>query len=193
MGRARLGRFAAVTVPAAAVSVGLGYAVLTGMVSAQLTSANGFTLSSDKIAADALKVRPGTAPDAAGGATVYAETTKATADGLDVVTNPVDLGVFGCYGLKIGSTTQGIDLGDVALNAKTLTTPTGATLADVTLGQDEGTIGFKDTTGAGYNADGTGLQSGAASLPDVTAKAYAVSLDGLAVDNLSLGVESGTC
>jgi len=191
MGRVRLRRFAAVTIPATVAAVGMGYAVVTGMVSAQLTSANGFELSTNQMSADALKARPGQAPDAAGGGTVYAETTNARANQLHVVTNSVDLPLVGCYGLKIDSTDPNVGLGNVSLNAKTLTTPSGANLADVQLGVDQESAGF-DSAAAGYDANGTALTSGTATLPDLSADAYLVKLNGLSLTNLSLGVQKDT-
>ncbi len=61
MGRTRLGRFAAVTVPATLLTAGLGVAMLQGMVGAVLSSADGFTLNSDRITSDGLKARTGSA------------------------------------------------------------------------------------------------------------------------------------
>jgi hypothetical protein len=64
MGRTRLTRFAAITVPAGVATVGLGIAVVQGMVGATLSSAHGFNLESPSLAADSLAVTGGAATPA---------------------------------------------------------------------------------------------------------------------------------
>src|SRR4051812_27661149 len=99
-GRTRLGRFAMVAVPSAVVSAGLGVAIVQGMISATLASADAFTLQSNQISSDSLKV-------AAGGASVgsttpankeaiYAETGPATvADGVHITALTPSLPILG--------------------------------------------------------------------------------------------------
>lgn len=195
MGRTRLGRFAAVTVPAALLSAGLGVAMLQGMVGAVLSSADGFTLNSNRITSDGLKVRTGAA-DVAGGdqATVYAETGASTsADGINVVTPSVTIPLIGVPAhLEVTSTDTTIALGSVGLNAKTLDTPDGATLGTTTIGVAQSDAGFANTTtDSGYVADGFALTSGSADLPNVNATAYAITLQSLNLDQLSLAVKLG--
>ncbi|MBM0124933.1 DUF6230 family protein [Pimelobacter simplex] len=195
MGRTRLGRFAAVTVPATLLTAGLGVAMLQGMVGAVLSSADGFTLNSDRITSDGLKVRTGSA-DVAGGdqATIYAETgTTTNASGIEVVTPNVTLPLLGIGAhLEVTSTDTTIALGSVGLNAKTLNTPNGATLGNTTIGVAQSEAGFADTNAnSGYVADAFALTSTQADLPDVNATAYAITLESLALDNLSLAVALG--
>ncbi|WP_408896998.1 DUF6230 family protein [Nocardioides sp. R1-1] len=196
MGRTRLGRFAAVTVPATLLTAGLGVAMLQGMVGAVLSSADGFTLNSDRITSDGLKARTGAA-DVAGGdqATIYAETgTTTNASGIEVITPDVTIPLINLPAhLEVTSTDTTIALGSVQLNAQTLNTPNGATLGTTTIGQAQSSAGFANTTAeSGYVADGFALTSSSADLPNVNAKAYAITLQGLALDNLSLKVALGS-
>lgn len=195
MGRTRMGRFAAVTVPATLLTAGLGVAMLQGMVGAVLSSADGFTLNSDRITSDGLKARTGSA-DVAGGdqATIYAETGATTnASGIEVITPDVTLPLLGIGAhLEVTSTDTTIALGSVGLNAKTLNTPNGATLGSTTIGVAQSEAGFANTTtDSGYVADGFALTSSSADLPNVNATAYAITLESLALDNLSLAVALG--
>ena len=192
MGRARLGRFAAITVPATLASVGLGIAIVQGMVAATISSAGGFDLDTS-LSADALKVRPGQTQvgDAdTGKETIFAETENARADGLTVKSPTVNLPLVQGVHLEIASTDSNIGLGNVALNAATLRTPNGASLNNVTLGQAQSRSGFSDTSQAsGYDATGFSLVSGESTLNNISAKAYAVTLGGLSLNNLSLSVK----
>lgn len=196
MGRTRVKRFAAVTIPATLLSAGLGVAMLQGMVGAVLSSASGFTLESNEITSNGLKARTGAA-DVAGGdqATIYAETgSTTTADQIHVTTPGVNIPFLSqsAY-LTIDSTDPAISLGSVGLNAKTLSTPNGASLGTTTIGAAQSSAGFADTTAeSGYVADAFALTSSSATLPDVTATAYAVTLTSLDLSNLSLGVHLGS-
>lgn len=195
MGRTRLGRFAAVTVPATLLTAGLGVAMLQGMVGAVLSSADGFTLNSDRITSDGLKARTGAA-DVAGGdqATLYAETgSNTTASGIEVITPDVTIPLINLPAhLEVTSTDTSIALGAVGLNAKSLNTPNGATLGTTTIGVAQSAAGFTNTTtDSGYVADGFALTSSSADLPNVNAVAYAITLESLALDNLSLSVALG--
>lgn len=195
MGRTRLKRFAAITVPAAVASVGLGVAMLQGMVAATLSSAGGFNLQTD-LTAQSLKVRAGATEvgtTGSGEETIYAETTGAVADGLAVETPKVALpfGLANVY-LTISSNDNDITLGNVALNAATLETD-GATLAGVNLGVAQSSAGFTSAGQApptGYSATGFALTSGSASLPGVDSKAYAITLSTLSLDDLRLAVHA---
>jgi hypothetical protein len=195
MGRTRLGRFAAVTVPATLLTAGLGVAMLQGMAGAVLSSADGFTLNSDRITSDGLKARTGAANVAGGNqATIYAETGANTnASGIEVITPDVTIPLLNLPAhLEVTSTDTTIALGSVGLNAKTLTTPNGATLGTTTIGVAQSEAGFANTaTDSGYVADAFALTSSSADLPNVNAKAYAITLESLALDNLSLSVALG--
>ncbi|UDY23198.1 DUF6230 family protein [Nocardioides sp. Kera G14] len=197
-GRTRLTRFAAITIPAAVASAGMGFAVMSGMVGAVLSSTDGFQLQTD-LTASSLKVRAGatdvgTADSAK--ETIYAEAAGSHADGLDVQTPTVQIVPGLSVHLSIGSTDTDIDLGDVALNAATLDTD-GATLSTVKLGQAQSEAGFS-TDGqdedTGYKADAFSLTAsggaGSQVLPGVDSTAYAITLGSLSLNNLSLGVHA---
>lgn len=192
MGRTRLGRFAAVTVPSALLAAGMGVAMLQGMVGAVLSSAGGFELQSNAITTDGLKARTGAATVAGGDqATVYAETgANTTADQIHVTTPPVTIPVLGIDAyLTVDSTDPAIELGSVGLNAQTLNTPSGATLGTTTIGVAQSDAGFTDTAPeSGYVADGFALTSSSASLPNISAQAYAVTLSSLSLSDLALAV-----
>ncbi|NGN95724.1 hypothetical protein G5C66_23675 [Nocardioides sp. KC13] len=194
LGHTSLGRFAAVTLPAAVVSAGMGYAMLSGMVGAVISSTDGFTLSTN-LTADALKMRTGATEVGAANnnqGTIYAQTEGSVANGLNVVTPRVEVLPGLSLNLGITSADTSINLGDVALNAASLNTPSGASMANVTLGQSQADAGF-DSTGRGYVADGFALQasqtagqSGEQVLNNLSAQAYAVQLSSLSLDNLSI-------
>lgn len=196
MGRARVKRFAAVTVPATLLTAGLGVAMLQGMVGAVLSSANGFTLQSNEISSNGLKARTGAA-DVAGGdqATIYAETgSTTTANQIHVTTPAVTIPLINqsAY-LKVDSTDPAISLGSVGLNARTLDTPDGASLGTTSIGVAQSAAGFADTSvDSGYVADAFALTSNSAVLPNVNATAYAVTLTSLDLTDLSLSVHLGT-
>lgn len=206
MGRTRLGRFAAITVPATVATAGLGVAMLQGMVGAAISSADGFTLQSNAIQTTSLKMRPGQAEVAGTGddETVYAETgTTTSANGVTVIAK-VPIPVLGTAVLTISSNDPSVGLGSVILNAKTLAVAdtdamdgggAAATLGGVNLGVAQSTAAFtntiadsSDTNYSGYVADGFALTAGDSTLNNLDAQTYALSLDSLAVDDLSLGV-----
>lgn len=205
-GRTRLGRFAALAVPATVATAGLGLAMVQGMVGAAISSADGFTLQSNAITSDSLKVRPGQADVAGTGAdeTVYAETGTATsADGVTVIAD-VPIPVLGTARLTIDSNDPSVGLGSVILNAKTLAVAdtdgvdgggSAASLGGVNLGVAQSEAGFTDTTAdgadpsySGYVADGFALSAGASTLNNLDALTYAISLQSLDLDDLSIGV-----
>ncbi|MFC5999340.1 hypothetical protein ACFP6A_11505 [Quadrisphaera sp. GCM10027208] len=198
-GRTRLGRFAAITVPATVAAGGLGLAMVQGMVGAAISSADGFSLQSKAITSDSLKVRPGQAEATTGAdETVYAETGGTTnANGI-TVTAQVPLPVLGTAELHINSTDPTIGLGSVILNAKTLAMTdgengadggsSGAVLDGVALGVAQSEAGFAANPGTGYVADGFALTAGSSTLNNLDAQTYAIQLEGLEVEDLSLGV-----
>lgn len=205
-GRTRVGRFAALAVPATVATAGLAFAMLQGMVGAAISSADGFTLQSNAITSDALKVRPGQAEVASTGddETVYAETGADTiADGVTVIAD-VPLPVLGTARLTIASADPTVSLGSVILNAKELAvagddgtvdgSDAAASLGGVNLGVAQSEAGFTDTNGqevagySGYVADGFALTAGDSALNNLDATTYAISLESLDLDDLSIGV-----
>lgn len=194
LGHTSLGRFAAVTLPAALVSAGMGYAMLSGMVGAVISSTGGFNLSTN-LTADSLKMRTGATEIGSTGnnqGTIYAQTQGSVANGLNVVTPKVEVLPGLSLNLGITSSDPQINLGNVALNAASLNTPSGATMANVTLGQSQADAGFAPG-GPGYVADGFALQaaqtsgrSGEQVLNNLSAQAYAVQLSSLSLSSLSI-------
>jgi len=186
MGRTRLGRFAAITVPAAVVSAGLGVAIVQGMVSATIASADDFSLSASTISADGLAVRPGFA--GAGTSTsdskssVVAEVKNGNAPDLGLELTK-SLPVLGDLDLNVclSSGTGSFALGNVALNAADLNaTGAGSSIANVAVGTTQSAAGMDATDGTGYDADGFALTGGAATLNGLNAAAYSATLpDGL--------------
>lgn len=201
MGRVRLTRFAALTVPAGIASVGLGVAIVQGMVAATLSSADGFELNSNQITATSLAMRAGmtqagTASNNVG--TALARVNTAELDKMCVGVNQA-VPVLGRLGLKIQSSDPTVGLAAVDLNAKSLDTGT-STLKNTSIGvAQSGTSFAGDTdaqkTGTGYDATGFAMTSGGSAgdivLGKVAAKSYAVTLDGaLTLDALSIGLTS---
>lgn len=195
-GRTRLTRFAAITIPAAIATAGLGVAVLQGVVAATISSADGFQLASDHLATDSLKLRPGTTEAGASGnnvATAYAETGPGTSLngiclGVSQDMPSIVSAVLPKVGLKIASSQPGISTPSVALNAASLD-GSAANLANVVAGQAQSADGFStagQTAATGYVGGGFGLTSaGADSIDGLKAKSYAVTLQGL---NLTSGL-----
>ena len=209
MGRTRLTRFAAVTIPAAIASGGLAVAVLQGAVSATLSSANSFELASPELSTDSLALRPGVAPnatsdsDATAGAAAaaYAETGSATTlnglclgakqsmpSAVTTITNA--LGVpFDTVGVQVTSGSS-VSAPNVGLNAASLD-GTNSSLSDVDAGVAQSTQ-FTDTDAAkGYQAGGFALTAGATTMQDMHADSYAVHLDGLDVTSIHIKVNAG--
>jgi len=210
-GRTRIGRFAAITIPATVATAGLGFAMLQGMVGASLSSANGFGLESDSLASDGLALRNGSATVAGqdnGDATVYAQTQNTTAKSIGLRSASVSLGPLGDWGIQISSTDDDIALKDVSLNAKSLNADGGASLKNVNIGvaQSEtgaatsaggaGFSGFDNGNGASANgfslnaSDPDGKQGN--TLSDLKAAAYAITLSSLDLDNLKISLKKNS-
>jgi hypothetical protein len=182
-GRTRFGRFAFVAVPATVASVGMGVAIVQGMVGATLASANAFTLNSDQITSDSLKVAAGSAGGTSasstdGTATIYAETGPATtADQVHICAATPSLPFVGSVAIKIDSDDDSVSLPNVVLNASQLAVSdkdstkdgtiggngvdSAATLSDVQLGVTSNTVGegINGATTGGFADGGAGNQS----------------------------------
>lgn len=217
-GRTRFGRFAAVAIPATVASAGLGVAIVQGMVSATLASADAFTLTSSQITSDSLVVAGGAVDD---NATIYAQTGGGTkANGVNITADAALPSVVSSVinkstaELTISSTDSSVALPNVVLNAKTLAvtdpdakaggtntdgtvgnaaTNAAAGMSDVQLGITSQSAGVADGTGTApgngaYDPNAFALKAGQSVLNNVSAQAYAITLSGLALDNLSLGV-----
>lgn len=201
MGRVRLTRFAALTVPAGIASVGLGVAIVQGMVAATLSSADGFELNSNQITAASLAMRAGVTQagtDSNNVGTALARVNDASLNKMCVGVNQ-SIPVLGRVGLKIESSDPTVGLSAVDLNAKSLDTGT-STLRNTRIGVAQSGTSFGTDTDAekastGYDATGFAMTSGGSagdiSLGSVAAKSYAVTLDGaLTLDALKIGLTS---
>lgn len=193
MGRVRLGRFAAVTVPAAIASAGLGLAIVQGMVSATLSSADGFDLKTDGLTATTLSVAPGAAQvagSANGAATALARVGDAHLDRMCIGVNqalPTSVLGLSRLGVDVVSSDSDVELDNVDLNASDLTAG-ASVLNDTTVGVAQSQTDFATGTQPdAYAANGFALTSNDVDLDQVDSKAYAVTLSGgLALSGLSI-------
>ncbi|HEY0889781.1 MAG TPA: hypothetical protein VGE38_09240 [Nocardioides sp.] len=230
MGRTRVGRFAAITVPAAVASAGLGVAIMQGMVGAALSSANGFELQSDTLQAKAVAMGTGAIQAADAEEVVFADVNDAHLNGMCVGAKQGFGGIGGALlsalgvngsglALQIDSADPDVKLPDVSLNAKELAAGAGTTMGVTNIGVAqseiendaavagnlvnlrEGNAGYSandfglaayDST-AGYTVDGPDADaipdSGYVSdnkLNDLSATSYAITLQGLALNDLKV-------
>lgn len=192
MGRTRAGRLAAVTVPALAVSVGFGFAIAQGLVSATLSSANGFELAGSSTTADSMKLGLGTAQVAGttgGKQAAVADMAATKLTGMCMAANDT-IPVFGNIGVKIATAAADVtDVGTVTLNAASINSGT-AVLPKTTVGQAASEAGVSS---AATNPNGFALTSvgaagaGAVSLQNLKATAYALTLEsGLTLNSLNV-------
>ncbi|WP_435201246.1 DUF6230 family protein [Janibacter sp. GS2] len=189
-GRTRLGRFAAITVPAALASAGLGVAVIQGMASAALSSSEPFQLGSEQLTASSLQLNL----DAASAANSVTDPTAgakraARADVTDTTLSTLclaaghELPVLGnVVGLKIESPTE-VEVGDVTLQADSLNA-SKAKLPETSIGVAST---WDDDTKGGF-----GLKSqGDVTLDELDAKAYALDISGLTLNDLAISPQMG--
>lgn len=189
-GRTRLGRFAAITIPGAAASAVLGFAVLQGMASASLSAAEPFELGSGEITATSLQLNLDAASAAASSTNVNetkkkaarADLTGANLDGLCLAAAH-NLPVLGdVIGLKIESPGK-VNLGDLSMKADALDA-SKAKLPATTVGVAST---WDDDTKGGF-----GMKSkGDVSLKEVNGKAYALELSSLTVSDLAISPQLG--
>lgn len=189
-GRTRLGRFAAITVPAALASAGLGFAVIHGMASAALSSAEPFELGSKQMTASGLQLNL----DAASAATSVTDATSgykkaARAEVTDTKLSTLclaaghQLPVLGeVLGLKIESPSE-VVVGDVTLQADALNAST-AKLPQTSIGVAST---WDDDTKGGFGLKSTG----SVTLDDLDAKAYALDISGLTLQDLAISPQVG--
>lgn len=189
-GRTRLGRFAAITVPAALASAGLGFAVIQGMASAALSAAEPFELGSKQMSASSLQLNL----DAASAATSATDATAgykkaARAEVTDTKLSTLCLAaghklpVLGeVLGLKIESPSE-VAVGDVTLQADALNAST-AKLPKTSIGVAST---WDDDTKGGFGLKSTGDVT----LDDLDAKAYALDISGLTLQDLAISPQVG--
>lgn len=189
-GRTRLGRFAAVTVPAALVSAGLGLAVIQGSASAALSSSEPFQLGSEQMTSSGLQLNLDAATSATSTTDPSATYKKAArADVTDTKLSTLCLAaghkvpVLGdVMGLKIESPTE-VEVGDVTLQADALNA-SKAKLPKTSIGVAST---WDDDTKGGF-----GLKSkGSVALDDLDAQAYALDISGLTLNDLAISPQAG--
>lgn len=197
MGRTRLGRFAAVTVPATALSLGFGVAILQGSVSAAIASANPITVAGASATGTGLELSLREA-QAATSDTDKSASSKGSAlvtlkggqlSTMCLAANQ-SVPVLGNIGLNISSTTP-VTVGDIDMSATSVTAAT-ATLPSTFIGKAEGDLTHQGATAT--NVGGFGMESaGNVSLSDLNAQAYGLQLaNGLTINSLSIVPTVGT-
>lgn len=210
MGRTRLGRFAAVTVPATAASLGLGFAIVSGMVSATVSSAGGFEVGGDQARADGMQLSLTKTTVAANEAdAVGADKEAALVTLSDGYLNGMCLAVnqklplIGDVSLMLGVPQGVVGVGSIDLNASQVNSG-AASLPSTTIGvaADEldqpvdptnaGGFGLRTNDTAGVAGTDEGVAS-AVQIDALAATAYQLTLNnGLDVDALEIGVKAGT-
>lgn len=209
MGRTRLGRFAAVTVPATALSLGLGCAIVQGAVSAQLSAANAFEVGSSKATGTGLELSLKAATTASSETDSTTTTSKDSAlvtlaggklDGMCLAAN-TNVPLFGNIGLTISVPTvaQGgalVDVGTLDLNADSVNTG-ATTLPKTSVGIAESELDHQKTLStATQTPGGFGMESiGALTLNQLDAAAYGLELtNGLTLNSLAISpTTTATC
>lgn len=210
MGRVRLGRFAAVTVPATVVSVGLGVAMLQGAVSASLSSTNPFkvTAASGSGSGVELSLRAAQAAASQTDATAadkqsaFVTLSDGTVNQVCLAANqPTGLPVISNIGLKI-QLPGSVALGDsVDLNAQGVTTD--ATLKNVSVGVAQEELDHQSSVANGANMGGFGIESGQSAggaagdtsnvaLNNVDADVFQVNLASIGLTGVTLTPTTGT-
>lgn len=210
MGRVRLGRFAAVTVPAAVVSVGLGVAMLQGAVSASLSSTNPFkvTAASGSGSGVELSLRAAQAAasqtdsSAADKQSAFVTLHDGTVNTVCLAANqPTGMPLIPNIGLKI-SLPGAVALGDsVDLNAQGVTTD--ATLKNVSVGVAQQELNHQAGVAEGSNVGGFGIESGEGAgavandtgnvvLNNVNADVFQVALSSIGLTGVTLTPTTGT-
>lgn len=205
MGRTRLGRFAAVTVPATAVSLGLGFAIVQGAVSAQLSAANAFDVGSSQATGTGLELSlaPATAAATDTDSTTTAQNESALVtlaggqlDGMCLAAN-TNVPLFGNIGLTISVPTVAeggalVDVGTLDLNAESVNTG-ATTLPATSVGIAESELDHQSTLGS-ETPGGFGMESvGNVSLAELDAAAYGLELtNGLSLQSLSIAPTTTT-
>jgi len=199
MGRTRLGRLAAVTVPATALSLGFGYAIIQGAVTAQLSAAEPFTVKATTATADGLELSLQGATAATSNDVITPATKKAAkvtlingeVTNMCLAANQTDIPVLGSLGLTISATGL-VPLGTTTLNADSVSSTGQAVLGHTEIGVAESEL--DNQAAASTNPGGFGMESDEPlTLSGLNAKAYALELGGLTLaTGLSIAPVVGT-
>lgn len=209
MGRTRLGRFAAITVPATAVSVGLGAAMLNGMVGAALASSSSFQVTGDSAKGTGMELTANyvqaATSDANATPTNKSDALVSLKDG--VVSNmclAADTDVLGFQLLGIKITSSGdvsLGTGWTDLSADSLG-GSHAELGETLIGYAQADLAHQDAqTSPGHTPGGFSMKTSdgqdAVDISDLDSQLYALTLAGLSLDNLAISASTtaveGTC
>lgn len=193
MGRTRLGRLAAVTIPATAASLGFGYAIVQGAVTAQLSAADPFQVKADSATASGLELSLRAAETATSNTNAAAAQKKSALVTLKegVVNNmclaanqPTGLpGPLATIGLTV-SASGAVSLGDLVDLSADAVNSSSATLPQTSIGVAQTELDHQKDIGAGINPGGFGLESvGDVAIQELDADAYALTLGGLSLAN----------
>jgi hypothetical protein len=200
MGRTRLGRLAAVTVPATVASLGFGWAIIQGAVTAQLSAANPFQVKADSANAAGLELSLRGATTASSDADATPAKKKSALVTLKngVVHNMClaanqNIPLFGSIGLTIAASGdvplgQTVDLSADSINSSF------AQLGQTDIGISESELDHQKDIADGLQPGGFGMESNSPlTMNGLDAKAYALSLGGLTLANgLSIAPVLGT-
>ncbi|AKU14913.1 hypothetical protein VV02_01935 [Luteipulveratus mongoliensis] len=195
MGRVRVGRFAVVAAPAAVVSLGLAVAIVEGMVTASLSAAEPFSLTTSNLKADQLGLSlNGVSAASSVGDDSAANKKAALAKVQGGNLADICIGakqkfpILGTIGLKITSGSP-VKVGNIDINADSLNvadaklpaTDIGTSAGDGAVGGTPGGFGLRtDKTNQGVN------------LGEVDAKAYGIRLNsGINLKSLSISPQLG--
>lgn len=195
-GHVRLGRFAAVTIPATVASLAIGAGIVQGVVGAAISTSGGFELNAPTVNAARMALAASSADVANGVSSTSTSTKQSTIARLTDNSLPSGMCVganqkfpiIGNIGFAI-TTTGKVNIADLDLNAADLNLGT-ADLPATVIGNS---VASTDLNGAaGTQAGGFGLQSTSGSgqqvkLSGVKATAYGISLkSGLKLTSLGI-------
>lgn len=214
-GRTRIGRFAAITIPATALSLGFGVAIVQGAVSASISSAEPFQVTSGNAGGDNLELSLREAAVSDRSSTNASATTakkSALVTLYDGKLAGLCLGakqsvpVLGTLGLTVvAPATDLVKVGDLDLSADSVSAG-ASTLPATEVGVAQSQLGHQSTLPQGYDQDGFGLKTIAATntadepvadkavkLSSLNASAYGLTLSGgLSVSTLSIAPKATT-
>lgn len=185
-GRTKLGRFAALAVPGTVVAGGLGFAILQGMVAAQLSSANAFQIQGERALGDGLELSLRDATTAVSDANGDATQNKSALvtlyngrinGGMCLAANN-SAPIVGNIGLVL-NIRDDVSLGNVDLSADAVRAGGYTSLPSTRIGVAEKELDHQSSVPGGH-AGAFGLEStGDVELNQLDADVYAIQLGGL--------------
>lgn len=185
-GRTKLGRMAALSVPGMLLAGGLGFAILQGLVAAQLSSANAFQVQGGQALGSGLELSLRAAETARSDTDATAAQKKSALvtlkdgqirGGMCLAANN-SAPVIGNIGLVL-NIRDDVSLGDVDLSADAVRASGYTRLPSTWIGVAEKELDHQSTVGGG-NAGAFGLEStGQVEINGLDADVYAIQLGGL--------------